>query len=81
MCCLQECIDQWLSSRRPLCPVCKHNALKDSGALTEQVSAAVQSIGTTPQVPLDSILEASCQVIVLLCRLLRELLPLRLKQG
>eukprot|EP00891_Asterochloris_glomerata_P002536 jgi/Astpho2/2536/Aster-x0539 len=33
-----ECIDQWLSSRRPLCPVCKNNALKDSSALTEQVA-------------------------------------------
>lgn len=23
-----ECIDQWLSSRKPLCPICKHDALK-----------------------------------------------------
>ncbi|KAK9809940.1 hypothetical protein WJX72_002135 [[Myrmecia] bisecta] len=22
-----ECIDQWLSSRKPLCPICKHDAL------------------------------------------------------
>ena len=21
------CIDQWLSSRKPLCPICKHDAL------------------------------------------------------
>ena len=46
---LQECIDQWLSSRRPLCPVCKHNALKDSSALTEQVSAAVRSVCAAPK--------------------------------
>lgn len=27
-----ECIDQWLSSRKPLCPVCKHDALRPFGA-------------------------------------------------
>ncbi|KAL3140089.1 hypothetical protein ABBQ38_004369 [Trebouxia sp. C0009 RCD-2024] len=26
-----ECIDQWLSSRKPLCPVCKHDALRPLG--------------------------------------------------
>lgn len=26
-----ECIDQWLSSRKPLCPVCKHDALRPFG--------------------------------------------------
>ena len=26
-----ECIDQWLSSRKPLCPVCKHDALTPFG--------------------------------------------------
>ena len=24
-----ECIDQWLSSRKPLCPICKWDALEE----------------------------------------------------
>ena len=27
-----ECIDQWLSSRKPLCPICKWDALLPFGA-------------------------------------------------
>ena len=35
-----ECIDQWLSSRKPLCPICKWDAL--------------QPFGSSPDQPLDS---------------------------
>ena len=30
-----ECIDQWLSSRKPLCPICKWDALQPFGAYSE----------------------------------------------
>lgn len=30
-----ECIDQWLSSRKPLCPICKWDALQPFGASPE----------------------------------------------
>ena len=35
-----ECIDQWLSSRKPLCPVCKHDALRPFGI--EEAEAQAQ---------------------------------------
>lgn len=35
-----ECIDQWLSSRKPLCPVCKHDALRPLGS--EEAEAQAQ---------------------------------------
>ena len=35
-----ECIDQWLSSRKPLCPVCKHDALRPFGI--EEADAQAQ---------------------------------------
>lgn len=35
-----ECIDQWLSSRKPLCPVCKHDALRPLGS--EEAEALAQ---------------------------------------
>lgn len=35
-----ECIDQWLSSRKPLCPVCKHDALRPFGV--EEAEAQAQ---------------------------------------
>ena len=34
-----ECIDQWLSSRKPLCPVCKHDALRPFGAEEAEAQA------------------------------------------
>ena len=31
-----ECIDQWLSSRKPLCPICKWDALQPFGSNPDQ---------------------------------------------
>ncbi len=31
-----ECIDQWLSSRKPLCPICKWDALQPFGSTPDQ---------------------------------------------
>ena len=31
-----ECIDQWLSSRKPLCPICKWDALQPFGSSPDQ---------------------------------------------
>ena len=40
-----ECIDQWLSSRKPLCPVCKHDALRPFGI--EEAEAQAQEDAET----------------------------------
>ena len=32
-----ECIDQWLSSRKPLCPICKWDALLPFGATPDSL--------------------------------------------
>ncbi|KAK9916228.1 hypothetical protein WJX75_000255 [Coccomyxa subellipsoidea] len=43
-----ECIDQWLSARKPLCPICKWDALQPFTPLNaEQEEAAAEPAATT----------------------------------
>lgn len=44
----KECIDQWLSSRRPLCPVCKWDA-------TQEVDLEAGEEGQSAAVPAESV--------------------------
>ncbi len=41
-----ECIDQWLSSRKPLCPICKWDALEE---FMGNVADVEQGEGEQPQ--------------------------------
>lgn len=45
-----ECIDQWLSARKPLCPICKWDALQPFTPLNadQEAGAAEPAAATTP---------------------------------
>ena len=46
-----ECIDQWLSSRKPLCPVCKHDALRPFGAEEAEATGQEEDAETAAEDP------------------------------
>lgn len=67
----RDCIDQWLSTRQPLCPICKHDACNqthDEEEAPPSSSSSAAPAGRTPRA-------------AQLRRVLRGLLPSRVDEG